>query len=215
MKSISKLFMNLALVGGLAGLGACASITSLTTAKTLKGGTSEWAVAGTYSNLKLNQSEEDIAKGDVATTAPGVDVQWRYGLTDDDEIGLRAANTLTYFIGDYKRALVKGSDFGLSIGAGIGGTQYSIGTVSNTVLDFYVPTVFADFYVSDSMTIFAAPKFMFRMQMGDVSSNMSQLAVSGGMKWGKDSGVILEGGWSKAFVDGAGSGWQVAAGYFF
>jgi hypothetical protein len=180
----NNLFRLGVLVAGLQ-IGACASITSMTTAKTLKDGQSEKAVAVGYSNLKLKTDA-----GDTSTTAPGVDLAWRYGLTDDDEVGVRLAN-LAYLIGDYKRAIIKGSDFGLSLGAGIGGTHYSIGNDSYTIFDLYVPTVYLDWYASDEMTVFMAPKLIYRVSSGSGSQKFAQMALSGGVKWGKESGVIL------------------------
>ena len=209
-----KMIQTTTLIGSLGLLAsACASITSLTTAKTLKAGESQWTVAGTYSNLKL-KTDDVVSGSSPSLTTPGIDVAYRRGLTDDDEIGLRLAGTMTYYQGDYKRALLKGGPLELSIGGGLGGTQYSVGTESTTIVDFYLPTVYVDFNVSDNFTIFTAPKFIYRKSTLNGGSG-SQMAVSGGIKWGKSAGVIVEGGWTKFFKDGVDSGWQLAAGFFF
>lgn len=202
-------------LSGMALLGSgCASITSLTTAKTLEAGASEWTAAATYSNLKLNLNTQDLQSGDTSATAPGIDVAYRYGLTNDDEVGVRLSGTLTYYQADYKRALLREGPFALSLGAGVGGTHYSIGDTSSTIVDFYVPTVYGDYNIADGITLFTAPKYIYRVSSLSGAGG-SQLAVSGGVKWGKTSGVIVEGGWSKFFRDGISSGWQFALGGFF
>ncbi|NDG86229.1 MAG: hypothetical protein EBX52_14465, partial [Proteobacteria bacterium] len=133
----------------------------------------------------------------------------------DDEIGVRLAS-LVYIVGDYKRAIVKGESFGLSLGAGVGGTSYEIGSTKNTIIDLYLPTVYLDYYATDSMTLFTAPKFIYRVNSDtSVMKNFSEIAVSAGVKYGKETGVIVEGAWAKPFLDGAGNIWQAAVGVFF
>src|SRR5688572_3756315 len=119
--------LSLGLLAAFLLLPACASITSLTTAKTLKEGDLEVTAAAGYSNLKLKIDEDDISGGNPDFKVFVVDIAGRYGITDQDELGLRAVN-IGYFMGDYKRSLIASSAFGLSAGAGLGYTSWTLGS---------------------------------------------------------------------------------------
>jgi hypothetical protein len=208
--------LTLAFLVGSLGLGGCASITSMTTAKTLDQGDSKFIVGLGYSNLKLK-----VDSPDSSLKVPGADFMYRYGITNKDEIGIRIAN-FSFLIGDYKRSLLATDKFGVSLGAGIGGTSYSSSATvsgtsnssSTTIVDFYVP-LYLDFYAAENVTLFTAPKYIYRIASGDDASNSSQFALSGGVKFGQKSGVMLEAAWSKQLSGGDASFWQGMFSFFY
>jgi len=205
---------NLLLCLGLLKISACASITAMQGAETLKAKETKTVVGLGYSkDLQLN-------KGDGETTAiPSVDVLVRYGLTDQDEVAARASNYGSYLELDYKRAIINSSKFLLSVGAGIGGTKFSVGSgenlASTTILDFYLP-VYVDFPMGEKLSLLASPKLIQRFVItSEDSSANTQAALSGGVKFGKDSGVILEAAYAKELSDSKSDYFQVMASIFW
>jgi hypothetical protein len=201
-------------------LSACASVTSLTGAKTLKEGDREFAIAAGYSNLKLKISDSDLGGDEPSTTVPNLDAALRYGLTDKDELGIRLVNFGAMTIGDYKRSLYTSEQFAVSVGAGLGYTKFtsSFGadSSSTTIVDLIVPA-YADYYASKDLTLYTAPRFIFRKIAGDSSDTQTMMGVNLGLKFGQEAGVLFEGGY--AFQLGQDesleNGWQVMAGFFF
>jgi hypothetical protein len=195
------------------GLGACASITSLQTAKNLKAGESSKTVAFGYSNLKLNtDSPTDSAQ------VPNFDFAYRQGITDKDEIGARLSSGV-YASVDYKRSLIADGSFYLSTGIGLGGTQFTVTSGGNeqstTILDFYIP-LYADYWVSESFGLFVAPKYIPRVTFGSGGSSGGHLlGASGGFKWGQSIGLIAEVGYARELSGGGQNLWQVMGGLVF
>ncbi|MBS1983699.1 MAG: hypothetical protein JST16_05955 [Bdellovibrionales bacterium] len=190
----------------LLGSARCASVTNMHSAKTLAEGESSHTLGVTYGNVKLNDDS-----GSIDATAPAIDYMYRYGLTSQDELGLKIAGTGTYFMGDYKRGLVTSGSVLVSAGLGLGGTQYSVGDVSTKIVDIYVP-LYTDFVVSDMFSLIAAPKYVLRFVD---SEKFSQAGGSFGFKWGKESGMIAEVGYLHQFGNVSVNYWQVSSGFFF
>jgi hypothetical protein len=204
MKKFVKI-INMAVLVGL--LGACASINSLTRAKTLPAGQKELYAGVEYSNLLR---KTDGTQNDLNTF--GVDVAARFGITDQDEVGAKLANTFAYLSGDYKRALIQGQT-NVSSGIVLGGLSYS--NASNqkfTQVDIAVP-LYVDFEVTPEFTLIAAPKLMYSFVSG-TPENFASCVLSAGMRYGKESGLHLEGGYAIPFNDADGM-WQMNAGVFF
>ena len=115
-------------------LGACASINNLTGAKTLAQGKHEIFVGVDYSNLL--KKRDSVTASD---TTFGFDIAGRFGITNEDEVGVKLANTLAYIGLDYKRAIIAGGPFRFSTGAGLGYLKYSVGTADFKEIDLFVP----------------------------------------------------------------------------
>ncbi len=192
----------------IASLGACASINSLTRAKTLKAGEKEFHVGVEYSNLlrKMDGTDTD-------SKTFGVDLAARYGATDDDEIGLRLVNSFAYGAADYKRALLKG-DTNVSMGALVGYLSYEVGSEKFKQIDLGIP-FYIDHDVSSSVTLLASPKFQYSIVSGTGAKNYSSIVLSGGARFGTSSGLHLEFGYGIPFLKGMDGMWQANAGLFF
>ncbi len=160
--------------------------------------------------MRNNESATD------STTVPGFDFAFRYGITDQDEVGAALRNAGQYTL-DYKRSLMADGNMALSIGAGLGYLSASIGTLKTTYMDFYFPLYF-DYNISDDLTLLLSTKFLISRISSDaltesVSSNT--LGFAGGFRYGKDSGLHVEYGMLKSLEDGGGTAWQMSAGFFF
>jgi|GEM_PF-1322718 len=193
--------------------GRCASINNLTGAKTQAAGDLELYTGVDYSNL-LRKS--DGTSTDTKTF--GIDFAGRYGLTGDDEIGFKLANSFSYLSGDYKRALIKDGIFYLSSGVGVGYLGYEVtgGTESLKYkqIDMFVP-VYMDYYVSPSFGLLFGPKFVYSIVSGEGAENVATAVLSGGFRWGQKAGMHAEFGYGIPFQDGAEGLWQTNVGFFY
>lgn len=205
---MNRLINNIVMITLLSVLGACASINSLTRAKNLKAGTHELYAGIEYSNLLRKMDG-----GDTDTNTFGVDVAGRYGITDQDEVGVKLANTLAYFGADYKRGLITG-DFNVSAGAAVGYLKYTVGSNSFSQIDMGIP-VYVDYEASEELVFFASPKFQYSLVSGDNASSFSSLVLSAGARLGQESGVHFEFGYGIPFNKGADGMWQANAGIYF
>ncbi len=188
-------------------LGACSSATNLTGAKTQKEGEYEIYVGGSYSGNLIKNSE-------TSTGAMGFDVAGRYGITNDDEVGLayRNAGQLTL---DYKRALMSDSEKALSIGAGMGYLNVTLLDASTTYMDFFLPVYF-DYNVGENKTLLLSAKYLLARASGEgFSASSSNIGFSTGMRFGKDTGFHAEFGYLLSLAEGASNAWQTSLGYYW
>lgn len=199
---------------------SCATVNNLQTAETLEKGEIRQTIAVGYGGIDVD--EEDNTD-DIAASTFVVDYMIRYGLTENDEFGLRLANFATYLQGDYKRALVKSENFYLSAGIALGGTQVTIGSGSTEIKQTYIDLsfpIYMDYKVSEKSTLFLSPKYMlsFVSTSGDTdedSSSISRVGSSAGYKFGDQSGFIAEVGYLKSLKNNAYDLWQFTGGFFF
>jgi hypothetical protein len=191
----------------------CASVTNLHTAKVLEKGAHSHTIAGGVGNVDLDGGDGELASKTIA-----VDYMFRYGLTEKDEVGVKLTNLGAYAMADYKRALIEGEKFYLSAGAALGGTQVTMSVgeeeASTTFIDIYVP-VYADYWVTPTMALYASPKYILRTVSGESSDVSHQVGVSGGFRWGQSSGFLAEIGYNKQLGEGDLSYWQAMGGFFF
>lgn len=202
--------MNLMIAAGLAlALGACSSATNLTGAKTQKAGEYEIYAGGSYSKNLVRNSDTG------STTAAGFDIAGRYGITDVDEVGAgyRNAGQVTF---DYKRNLIDDSQMALSVGAGIGYLNVTVGSVSTTYMDFAIP-VYYDYKLSQDTTLLVSGKYLLSRISGDVDSqSASSLGLAGGARFGEDSGIHTEIGFLFPMGQDEGTtAWQGSVGFFW
>jgi len=191
-------------------LSACASITSMQSARTLKKEQEAFAVGVGFTNLHLDVGAEER----VSTPVIAVDVMGRYGITDDDEIGLRVTNIFSFAVADYKRALVRDGSVIVSAGAGIGGTSYSTSDERFLLIDFYLP-LYVDIPLSDDVSLVFAPKYILRGRWKETSEFSNQLASSGGIRIGKEQGVMAEAAYASVLEDSSQNYWDWRLSFFF
>lgn len=189
-------------------LGGCASINSLTRAKTLKAGDKEFYSGVEYSNLLRKMDG-----GSTDTKTFGVDLAGRYGITDQDEVGGRLVNSLAYAGVDYKRALISG-DMNLSTGAVLGYLSYQVGDSKYKQFDLGIP-VYIDYQVSNELVLLASPKLVYSVVSGTGADNYGSLVLSAGARFGETQGIHLEFGYGIPFKKALDGMWQANAGIFF
>ncbi len=195
----------------------CASITALQTAKTLPKHKFAHTVAGGPSNSKLK-----LDSATDGTSFWGVDYLGRFGLTDQDEVSVRVANWATYLEAGYKRSLIGDGPVLLSVGAGLGYTGFtsyssssSSGDIRVDIVDFSIP-LYVDFVLGEMSTIYLVPRYSFRISQNQESTDsFSQVGGSGGFKYGKKIGGILELGYLKPMKKNTDGFYQIMGGMFF
>lgn len=190
-------------------LGACSSATNLTGAKTLKEGSHEIFVGGSYSGNLIRNSDSD------STTAMGFDVAGRYGVTNDDEVGFayRNAGQLVF---DYKRALMSDSEMALSIGAGMGYLNVTVLDSSTKYMDFFIPLYF-DYKIEKDVTMLLSAKYLLARASSDLGGSVTanNIGFSGGARFGEDSGFHAEFGYLLSLAENGSNAWQTSLGYFW
>lgn len=187
------------------GLGACANMSALQTAETLPEGKGEFAVGFGYVNHKA------IVSGDTDSnaSAPYMEFQYRRGVMKNLDAGVKA--TLIGTGGaDVKYQFIDGEKFDMAVGTSLaymsissGGASSDAGSDStvtveeskSTVIDWTIP-LYMSTPVSETVTLYGSPKYMLRKATGGDALNI--LGATAGVKWGKESGVMVETSYGKA-----------------
>jgi len=173
-------------------LGACANMSALQTAETLKPGEGEFTVGAGYVNHKAIGNEDSEA------TAPYMEFQYRRGIAEKFDAGAKVTLIGTAGI-DAKYQLIDNPTWDLAIGTSLayltissGGTVDGNGDISgetkSTIIDWTIP-VYISAQVSDGLALYTSPKYMLRTGAGDA---LSVLGATVGAKWGQTSGLMLE-----------------------
>ncbi|MEO5669023.1 MAG: hypothetical protein ABIR96_13260 [Bdellovibrionota bacterium] len=185
----------------LLGLGACANMSALQTAETLPEGKGEFAAGFGYINHKA------IVEGDADSeaSAPYMEFQYRRGIMKNLDAGIKA--TLIGTGGaDVKYQFIDGEKFDMAVGTSLAYMSISSGTSSDaganttattksTVIDWTIP-LYMSTPVSETVTLYGSPKYMLRKATGGDALNI--LGATAGVKWGKESGVMVETSYGKA-----------------
>jgi hypothetical protein len=187
------------------GLGACANMSALQTAETLPEGKAEFSAGLGYVNHKAIVEGDSDSKA----SAPYMEFQYRRGLMKNLDAGVKA--TLIGTGGaDVKYQFVDGEKFDMAVGTSLaymsissasgesttgGNTTTTSSGPSSTVIDWTVP-LYMSTPVSETVTLYASPKYMLRKATGGDALNI--LGATGGVKWGKESGVMVETSYGKA-----------------
>lgn len=193
-------------------LANCASVSTLQTGRVLEKGDSFHSVGvGTYSS-------DDFLGGD-KISLPLIEYTYRKGMWDNIDVGIKIA-IIGSTMADIKYNLVNGEKFALATGLGVGYLSYTstVGGVDSesTILDFMIP-LYLSYDVGEMVTLYGAEKYMLRTVSSDnnVDGDGSLLSSSLGVKWGKESGVFLEGTLISGLGDYTFSGTQFNTAYFF
>lgn len=196
-------------------LAGCASLTNMTSARTLPANEVEFVFGLGFSDAKLDFDDA----GETNVPIPGLDFMLRYGITDLDEVALRIA-TFGFFVADYKRAIISEGSVLMSVGVGLGATRYpefDLDTTRDevvTLIDVYLPLYF-DFMLSDKVALLASPKYVFRNTYGPETDAPSLLGLSTGMKFGLQAGVLVEFAYAKEVSGARENIWQLMFSMFF
>ena len=184
------MLLNLSVIIASLGLGACASMTSTQTARTLAPGKTEQSVGvGQYNtNYKGTDGEEVKASG------PFFEYSYRRGLTEAIDFGAKLTIIGTVTL-DGKYSLVEADKFAMSIGAGAGYVSISSGSGDNeaetTIIDLFVPLILSyDF--APNFSLYAAPRYLIRTFTGASEGSVGYVGGSGGVKIGNTWGAYLE-----------------------
>jgi len=201
------------------GLGACANMSALQTAETLDEGKGEFAAGFGYINHKAIVSSDAESEA----SAPYMEFQYRRGLMKNLDAGIKA--TLIGTGGaDVKYQFVDGEKFDMAVGTSLaymsvssgGGTSVDGEETSveskSTVIDWTIP-LYLSTPVSETVTLYGSPKYMLRKATGGDALNI--LGATAGVKWGKESGVMIETSYGKALGDSAFQSMQYNAAFFF
>ncbi len=180
-------------------LGACANMSALQTAETLEPGKGEFSVGAGYVNHKA------ILDGDSEATAPYMEFQYRRGIIEKLDAGAKITLVGTAGV-DAKYQIVESPTLDVAIGTSLAyltvssGASTSDGEIrsssssSSTIIDWTIP-VYISSQVSDGLTLYTSPKYMLRAGAGDT---LNVLGITGGAKWGQNSGIMLETTYGKA-----------------
>ena len=207
MMNQKHLTKTIVLTTALSVLGACSSATNLTGAKTQKEGEYELLLGASYSGNLVRNSE-------TSTSTLGIDFAGRYGMTNEDEVGLSYRNSGQTVL-DYKRSLIDDSDMALAVGAGIGYLSVTVLEASTTYMDFFVP-IYYDYKLDDETTLLASAKYLMSRASGEgFSTTSNNLGLAAGARFGKNSGFHAEFGYLMSFEEGASNAWQTSLGYFW
>lgn len=191
-------------IGSLA-LGACANMSALQTAETLPEGKGEFSVGGGYVNHEAIVKDSEKSK----VSAPYLEFQYRRGIMDKLDAGAKITLIGTGGV-DVKYQLVDSPEFDLAVGTSLAYLSMSSSSGEGvttedtsskaTIIDWTIP-VYVSSLVSDGVTLYGSPKYMLRAGDG---GTLNVLGVTGGVKIGQDSGVMIETTYGK----GLGSSFQ-------
>jgi hypothetical protein len=200
------------------GLGACANMSALQTAETLPEGKGEFAAGFGYVNHKA------IVEGDTDSnaSAPYMEFQYRRGLMKNLDAGIKAtligtggADVKYQFLDTEKLDMAVGTSLAymsISSGGSTGDSSVSTSETKSTIIDWTVP-VYVSTPVSETVTLYTSPKYMLRKATGGDALNI--LGATAGVKWGKESGVMVETSYGKALGDSKFQSIQYNAAFFF
>ena len=189
----------------------CASVSTLQTARVLEENDSTHSIGvGTYS------SDDFLGAGSISM--PVIEYTYRRGMWKDIDLGVKLAIIGSTVI-DLKYNLINGEKFALATGVGLGYLSFTstlAGADSkSTILDLIVP-LYLSYDVNKEFSVYGAGKYMLRTVSSDQANaaDGSFLSSSLGVKWGKTSGVFLEGSLI-AGLDNSFTGTQFNTSYFF
>jgi hypothetical protein len=179
----------LGMLGFCALLGACANMSTLQTAETLPEGQGEFAVGAGYITHEAITDADDSK-----VTAPYLEFQYRRGLAENIDAGIKA--TLIGTGGaDVKYQFYNSEKLDLAVGTGLAYMSIESGDSKSSIIDWTVP-LYVSSDVSDSVTLYASPKYFLRKVSG--ADALHVLGATAGLKWGKESGVMVETSYAKA-----------------
>jgi len=126
-----------------------------------------------------------------------LEFQYRRGLAPKWDAGVKV--TLIGTGGaDVKYQLIDSDKFDLAVGAGLAYMSIESGDSKSTLIDVTLP-VYMSTPVSESVTLYASPKYFLRKATGGDALNI--LAMTAGVKMGEKSGIMLESSYGKAIGD--------------
>jgi hypothetical protein len=92
------------------------------------------------------------------------------------------------------------------------GTADTASESKSTIIDWTIH-LYLSTPVSETVTLYGSPKYMLRKATGGDALNI--LAATAGVKWGKESGVMLETSYGKALGDSQFQSMQYNMAFFF
>jgi len=199
MKKLNAQFMGLFMMLGLIMSSGCANVSTLQTARTLAPDESEITIGAGYATLSATSTGTDIS-----FSAPYFEGYYKAGLAENLDFGVKLTliGTLS---ADVKYQLVDVDAFALAVGAGLGYVTINSASIIDILLPIYVSYDFSDMFA-----LYGSPKYLLRTGGG----SSSLLGSSLGVKWGKTSGVYLEGSYMSVLGESA-SASQGNIGVFF
>lgn len=194
MKPLSGI---VALIISISLLTGCASMSCMQTARTTEKG----KLAGGFGagTVKMDIGLKDTSGKVVNIKAPFLELFGRYGITDKWDVGAKLTligtflvDTKYQFLGDAESKLAS------SIGFGAGFMSIKSGDFENKITDIHIP-----YYISVHPTkwlgIYANPRYVYRMTKSTNTSentvskgNSSWYGLTGGLRFGKNSGLFIE-----------------------
>jgi hypothetical protein len=147
-----SLLLSSGLLAGALALGGCPSVSSLTTARTVKPGKHEVHIAPGIVNIPVAMFGESVI-----SYVPTVDFGYRAGLTDMLDLGVRLSSWGNIGL-NLKIGLLDSEPVRLSLDPGLGGVFLASGDSSVGYLQFDVPLL-VDLYFGESFTLTLGPKY--------------------------------------------------------
>jgi hypothetical protein len=166
----------------------CVSLSTLQTARTLPPDKEEHSIGGgLYSSTPLSGSDAKLESS-------FFEYAFRRGFSEKIDYGLRLTIIGTAFV-DAKYNLINDEKFAMAVGGGIGYMGISSGEGSNKsevqIYDFNLP-LYLSYDITPSVSLYGAPKVIFRYVSGGDIQSQALLAATAGIKLGTDKGVMLE-----------------------
>ncbi len=175
-------------------LSSCVSMSSMQTARTLGKGNTELSLGGSRVSYDYFPSETDTINRKTVTG----EIDWRYGITDKLDIGVKASILGTaggyakyQFLGDQE------SKFAASGGAGLGYLTIESGTDENksktTIVDYYVPLNLS-YHPKEWIGIYTSPRYTLRTaKSNDSKASASHwYGTTTGIRLGKKVAPFIE-----------------------
>lgn len=171
---------------------ACASMSTLQTARTLKPGEAQ----STFGGGVFQSSEIGSTDGSASAKfqLPYLEYTYRQGLSDKVDAGLKVTLIGTLSL-DAKYSLYAGEKFAAAVGAGAGYMSYSTGSGEQKneykIIDLMVPVILSyDF--TPKFSIYTSPRYLQRSISGASSSSTGFAGAAVGLKMGQTSGAFIE-----------------------
>jgi hypothetical protein len=169
----------------------CVSFSTLQTGRVL----GEGNFAGTAAFSSINGQ---ILSDSAATTAPMMEFQTTYGITDKLDGFIKIGLLGTSSLGAKYQLLGNDESKGaLSFGTSIGTISVSSGTAKTTIWDWTLP-VYASYHPTDWLAVYASPKYVMRFTgnyENDKKTNSSTsgwYGGTGGIRVGRKFGFMVE-----------------------
>jgi len=194
-------------LGLLLTLGACANMSALQTGETLPEGQSETAIGFGYVNHKAIVSQDSESEA----SAPYMELQYRRGFLKNFDAGLKVTLIGTGGI-DGKYQFYDGEKLDMAAGAALAYLSIESGNSKSTIIDLSVP-LYISSPVSEKVSLYTSPKYMLRTSTGN-SDSLHIIGATAGVKWGKDSGIMVESSYGMALGDSSFKSLQYNAAFF-